>query len=168
MELFPVKKDKSGNPICTFIYYSGIDLFSQGNKAVFFMDAVLNDSERQIAFVPHQKAVEPAYLPYCQITAADFTSSAKIIAESKNVAGRAVIGGLVLGPLGALVGGASGIGDKKKAIVSYYLVINYRPHGTDDEVKAIILEIVGRSARWDKFLRALKERIPKRPVSQYL
>ena len=168
MELFPVKKDKSGNPVCTFVYYSGIDLFSQGDKAVFFMDAILDDSKKQIAFVPHQKAVAPAYLPYCQITAADFTSSAKVIAESKSVAGRAVIGGLVLGPLGALVGGASGIGNKSKTTVSYYLVINYRPHGTDDEVKAIILEIVGRSARWDKFLKALKERIPKRPVSQYL
>lgn len=41
--------------------------------------------------------------------------------ESKSVAGRAVIGGLILGPTGAIVGGLTGL---SKAYVGY-LVVNY-------------------------------------------
>jgi hypothetical protein len=36
-----------------------------------------------------------------------------IAKKSKSVLGRALVGGLILGPLGAVVGGISGIGDKK-------------------------------------------------------
>lgn len=36
--------------------------------------------------------------------------------ESKSIVGRAIVGGILLGPLGAVIGGASGVGDKTKSI----------------------------------------------------
>lgn len=41
----------------------------------------------------------------------------------KSVVGRAVVGGVLLGPVGAVVGGVSGVGKKNKA--GDYLVLNY-------------------------------------------
>ncbi|XWN36814.1 MAG: NINE protein [Balneola sp.] len=47
--------------------------------------------------------------------------------KDKSVVGRAVAGGLLLGPLGAVIGGMSGIGTKSKKLdqETDYLIINY-------------------------------------------
>lgn len=42
----------------------------------------------------------------------------EIIDKDKSVIGRAVVGGLILGPVGAVVGGMSGLGTKKQEIVT--------------------------------------------------
>ena len=44
---------------------------------------------------------------------------------SKGGIGRAVVGNLIMGPLGAIVGGMSGIGTKDKMQVTQYVVINF-------------------------------------------
>jgi hypothetical protein len=71
--------------------------------------------------------------------------------EDKSVIGRAAVGAVLLGPLGALVGGMSGIGSKQKN--KYYIIINYWDTGTKkpcslsvgskDEVK----NFIARSAK---------------------
>lgn len=65
------------------------------------------------------------YISYQQIIDMKFVSHKQLSEVDKSVLGRAVVGGLLLGPLGAVVGGLSGIGTKKKNIGDYYLVINY-------------------------------------------
>ena len=59
-----------------------------------------------------------------QIISIKKTSSAEIVQANK-VVGRAVVGGLIMGPIGAIVGGMSGIGAKDKVKVTQYMVINY-------------------------------------------
>lgn len=64
--------------------------------------------------------------PYIQINYTQIISVSEIRGsqvKDKSVVGRAVVGGVILGPLGALVGGMSGIGDKY--VKSYILIINY-------------------------------------------
>lgn len=46
-----------------------------------------------------------------------------IIKQSKSVIGRAIVGGLVLGPVGAIVGGMSGIGTKDVKVSKYDNII---------------------------------------------
>ncbi len=44
---------------------------------------------------------------------------------NRSVMGRAAVGALILGPLGAIIGGLSGVGSKEKIVDKNYLVINY-------------------------------------------
>lgn len=60
-----------------------------------------------------------------QIISIKQTSQEELSQTDKSVIGRAVVGGLILGPLGAIVGGMSGIGSKEKIKNQHYLVINY-------------------------------------------
>ena len=65
-----------------------------------------------------------------QIISLKQTSQEELSKIDKSVIGRAVIGGLILGPLGAIVGGMSGIGSKEKFANKHYLVINFWDKGT--------------------------------------
>ena len=60
-----------------------------------------------------------------QIISLKRTSHEELVKADKSVIGRAVVGGLILGPLGAIVGGMSGIGIKDKFIDKNYFIINY-------------------------------------------
>ncbi|KQX69242.1 hypothetical protein ASD40_01710 [Paenibacillus sp. Root444D2] len=60
----------------------------------------------------------------------------EILEVSKSTIGRAVVGGILLGGLGAIVGGISGVGTKKKkGKTNNYLVINYH---NKDSVPSVI------------------------------
>lgn len=60
-----------------------------------------------------------------QIISMNFISHKELTNENKSVVGRAVVGGLLLGPLGAIVGGMSGIGSKIKTLGNFYFAINF-------------------------------------------
>lgn len=53
------------------------------------------------------------------------TSSAQLVQANKSVLGRAVVGSVIMGPLGAIVGGMSGLSTKEKLQVTQYVVINF-------------------------------------------
>lgn len=61
-----------------------------------------------------------------KIRAAVVKNERELIEKSKSVVGRAVVGGVLLGGLGAVVGGMSGVGTKKKkGDLNHFLIINY-------------------------------------------
>jgi hypothetical protein len=60
-----------------------------------------------------------------QIISLNTASKGEIVLAGKSVIGRAVVGGLILGPLGAVVGGMSGIGANEQFIDKHYIIINY-------------------------------------------
>lgn len=70
-----------------------------------------------------------------RIKAATFMTKTDLQRAGKSAIGRGVVGGVLLGPLGAIVGAASGVGDKKKA--GNYLVVNYEING---EVQVVIFD----------------------------
>lgn len=72
-----------------------------------------------------QKGLSFYYISNQQIINLTITNQERIVSENKSVIGRAVVGGLLLGPLAAIVGGISGLGTKQKLKGKYYLVINY-------------------------------------------
>lgn len=93
-------------------------------------------------FVPVQQ------IHYSQIISA-FEISQKEI-ENKSTIGRAVAGGLIFGPLGAVIGGVSGIGSKN--IMKYYLCINY----WDIETRKPIVISIGCKISGLGFIRRLE------------
>lgn len=65
------------------------------------------------------------YISHDQIIDMKFINHKELTTENKSVIGRALVGGVLLGPLAAVVGGISGIGQKVKTIGNYLLVINF-------------------------------------------
>ena len=91
-----------------------------------------------------------------QIISLRKTTQEELTKMDKSVIGRAVVGGLILGPLGAIVGGMSGIGSKEKFINKQYFVINF----WDIETKSAQTILIGstENTKIDAFiLRQQKE-----------
>lgn len=110
-----------------------------------------------------------ASIKYSQITDfGDFTEKQVTeITKNKSVVGRAVGGGLLLGPLGAIIGGMSGIGDKTKTKVEYtsYFVINFTS-SNDSEPKVVSFGMTANTWGLSNFTNNLSKKtgIKKEPV----
>lgn len=78
----------------------------------------------------HSGVFKKFEIPYSNIITVlyeDRDSLGNYKTKDKSVVGRAVAGGLLLGPLGAVIGGMSGIGTKSRKLdqETDYLIINY-------------------------------------------
>lgn len=73
-------------------------------------------------------------LPVDRLRAAAAKTHTELLQKQKSIAGRAVVGGLLLGPVGAIVGGMTGIGKKEQK--GNYLVLNYVTR--DGDVDAMV------------------------------
>lgn len=98
-------------------------------------------------------------LPFEKITKAIFTTSTEIEQKSKSVGGRAMIGGVLLGPVGAIVGGMSGIGKKEKKKIRSYVIINYTSGG-EDKVASFLAPSVG-DPRCSNLVKDITAELPK-------
>ena len=100
------------------------------------------------------RQAEGLYYPSLDLTAGagwEWTDTVTIDNEElkrteRGVIGRAVVGGLILGPLGAIIGGMSGFKDDIKSINKYYLVINYWDIGSKSAQNSSISQM-GASLR---------------------
>lgn len=102
---------------------STIAAVSPGPKAVFFHRNGIQIKGMSASTSPQL----PYNIHYSQIIDAkysDRTSMVKWIEKEKTVIGRAIAGAIVCGPIGAIVGGISGIG-KKKIGNPHYLIVNF-------------------------------------------
>jgi len=73
-------------------------------------------------------------IPTKNIESTIFNSSKELTEHQKNVIGRSLIGGLLLGPLGAVVGGISGVGTQKETTMMWIITINYKNYGENKTV----------------------------------
>lgn len=154
------KKNKSGNRSVNLSFIDGIPGYSKG----IAIELSLNDTEQCLTITSRVYKKPPVHLKYDQIIAANVISEKEIIEKSKNTVGRAIAGGVILGPLGAIIGGMSGIGNKKINNTRYFLVINYK--SKDDELKVISFEIVGASLHWSSFVEELRKKIKTETVEE--
>lgn len=147
------KTDKKGNRTLNLEMFDGIDGFP---RSVPVCTKML-DTEGVLIIQRRFSKTTPASLKFSQIVAIEQVTETEIIEQSKSVAGRAITGGLLFGPLGAIIGGASGfVGKKRKRKVASYLVINYRA-AKSEEIKVISLKIVvGTSLGVCEFINNLK------------
>ncbi len=149
--------------IITIITHEGVANYPAG----IAVDVMFDDANGQLAILRKHGNSTPIYLKYSQISAVRYESEKEFTSKNKSVIGRAAVGGLVLGPLGAVVGGISGTGSKQKTTTTSLIVIDYI--SSNSEPKTLSFKISWVSSGWDNFVKTLKNRIPETtPKSQYL
>lgn len=141
-------KNKQGSRTINMAAYDGISTFFKG----LAVNLTLAPEQLEIKARLGKQA---ASLDYSQIKNVGFLTEKEIVEKSKSVLGRAAVGGLLLGGLGATIGAVSGVGTKSETKNHLYLVINYVPHGGGD-IAAISFESVGATLGLDKFTAELK------------
>jgi hypothetical protein len=112
-------KDKKGNSSVHVEMISGIGAIPKNTPVTLTLNGDTLEIKQRFF------GKEPFSLACAQITDAGMISSEEIVERNKSVIGRAAVGGLLLGPLGAIVGGMSGTGKKQKTERHVYFVINY-------------------------------------------
>ncbi|WP_404988096.1 hypothetical protein [Clostridium culturomicium] len=115
-----------------------------------------NESECLVISSKMYKNHPDVNLRYEQIVAANVITEQEIVQQSKSVIGRAAVGGVVLGSLGAIIGGLSGTGTKTNNQTEYYIVINYKSR--ELELKILSFKITGFS-NWKAFIKELQSKI---------
>lgn len=91
---------------------------------------------------------------YSQIASVEFIEAAKVKEEKKSVIGRALLGGVLLGPVGAIVGGISGAGSNQKVTDGISITFWSIPQ---QKYVSLVLEKESKVTR--DFARSLKEKI---------
>jgi len=134
------KKNDDGTIKTLVNYTSGLNDMFRENELV---DIIWNEKEKKVTFqsriANRDKVKHIAHLEIDKIKLAKIVSEKDIIEKSKSVGGRAVVGAVLLGPLGALLGGMSGIGNKQKTKKTNYVVFNYN----EDEVASFRIPLIG-------------------------
>lgn len=88
-----------------------------------------------------------------QIISLSQTTQEELIQKKKSVVGRAIVGGILTGGIGAIIGGMSGLGSKTKKGIKYYLIINYWDIKTKKPMSILIgtdTEIALFIKKWEK------------------
>lgn len=148
------KKNKDGDRSVNLSFVDGIEGFGKG----LAVEVSINNVNECITVKSRIDKKKPSvHLKFEQITGVNVVSEKEIIEKSKSVTGRAVAGGVLLGPLGAIVGGMSGIGNKQKSETHYYMIINYKSRAED--IKVLSFEIVGVVLSLTAFIEELRSNI---------
>lgn len=131
----------------------GIDDAPKGR----LFNIILKEDENKVLF-ECGKNFPQINLMIDKITGATVISEKEIVEKGKSVTGRAIAGGVLLGPLGILVGGMSGIGNKSKTETKYYIVFNYN---SNDGVKILSFETMKNDLSYWKFIDKLNHLLKK-------
>ena len=145
-------KDKEGRREVRFSYVDGIPgLCEIPNEVV---DVTIDPAAGKLNFQSAISKKRSAELDLSRVKDVRDVNETQIFEANKSVLGRSVVGGLLLGPLGSIVGGMSGLnGRKSKKVQKHFVMITYET--TAQEEKQIVLEIVGASIGWQKFVNEL-------------
>lgn len=132
--MFGKKKDEKVKIKAAFFgtYVGGIP--GAGNKGDYAGINLLADDTDNVYIRIDKKDV---ILPIEKIQAIEVGTETEILEKSKSVIGRGAVGAL-FGPVGAIIGAASGVGSKKKEKKKSFAVISYL---RNDEISNITIEV---------------------------
>ena len=117
--------------------------WDENEKKVMFQNKIYKVFNR----IPKGVTLRTVYLRIGEIKRVEIISEIEIRERGKSV------DGLLIGPLGSIVGGISGISNKKNTIIKYFMVFNY------NEDKIITLELPVLPLNEFKILIALRSHL---------
>lgn len=140
-------KDRDGRTLANFSAAS-----VPGIEPGWAVEAVLDD--RALVVRPRVAKQPEAVLPYEKISAYELRTAEKTSERRKSAFGRALAGGLLFGPVGAVAGGVDGSIPERKRSERTCLAVECDGQGP------VVLEVVGATVGLRGFLDALGERAP--------
>ena len=141
-------KTKSGARSVNFTYAAGLPSYQPGDA----VNATIDTAQGSLVIKARVFKRPEISLALDRITEVTRITEDEIIEKNKSVLGRAAIGAL-FGPTAAIIGGLSGVGTTKKTKSRDFVIIKYTATAED---APIVLEIVGASIGWDKFVKELR------------
>lgn len=105
-------------------------------------------------------------LRYNQINGTNIYTEEEILEKSKSVVGRAAAGSILFGPLGAIIGGMSGIGNTTQKKTNYFYTIIFTK--ADNTPGMITLGTSCSGCTYADFDRILKQFISNAEKSEFL
>ena len=142
-------KTKEGNLFVNLDYIEGINGLTKNTP----VKLTHNRQDGKIEIKPSLSKQSPYTLDTYKISDIQYLSSREIYEKGKSVVGRAAVGSLLFGPVGALVGGVSGTGKKQKSKLKHFVIITYL---SDWEEKTIIFEESTAQIHLGKFISEIK------------
>lgn len=134
-------KEKERKPVAAAANLAHIDGLNYNRGMVVAVGANLDKLYIRSAVSSKKNPLEQYSLDYSQITNADIVSKQEVVTAQKDAVGGAIVGGLFLGGLGAIIGAASATGTYQTTKKNNYVVINYTPDG-GSEAKALSFQIL--------------------------
>ncbi|MBQ3199110.1 MAG: hypothetical protein IJB67_01900 [Firmicutes bacterium] len=123
-----------------------------------YVKITIDAKERKLHFDNANDKTPIAVLDITKIT--DAREATQVVSENKSVTGRAAIGGLIFGPVGAIVGGLSAL-DEQTGIATRVVIFTYK---SQEETKQIVMACIPSiSSGYQNFI----EYLPKDPNSPY-
>ena len=135
------------------VYCDGISTFTTNA----LMNVIINKDENQLTFENKFDKVPNANLSLDKITNAAWVTEKEV--KDASIVGNAIVGGVLLGGLGAMIGAVKGT--KKKS--ETYFVINYT--ASDGTLKAISMKPHG-NLKLLKLEKELKNYIKVKPITE--
>lgn len=128
-------------PSAVFNHLDGLPSFSfrEPTKVIF-------DTQRKELIMTDKETNKISRLRFSQLHNVGVIKGQDIILSEHNVVGGAVLGGLLFGPLGAIVGGMAGNSVKQIQKNAKCFVVNYSPVSSPDDIRVISFEIPVQSA----------------------
>lgn len=140
------------------IHVEGIDFYLKEMDVKLKIDDINNT----LTITPTLSKDKPiVHIKFDQLIDCATIHNEMISEKDKSVLGRAIIGGVLIGGLGAVIGGMSGIGNKKKVKKTHYLVINYKSQSGDIKVLSFRMNWL---VNLGEFTNTLKNRISKNNI----
>lgn len=136
------------------VYVDGIEIYPKEELQIAIK---IDDTNQCVTITPIiSKHLPLVHLKYDQIIDCSIEHDEMITKKNKSVVGRAIVGGILTGGIGAVVGGMSGIGSKKTVKKTHYLVIKYK--SKDNEIKVLSLKMTWL-VNLAEFTKAVNKRI---------
>lgn len=139
-------------------YFEGIEFYQKETQATIKID----DMNKCVTITPKNSNSPVVHIMFNQLIDCASIHDEMVTEKDKSVIGRAIIGGVLTGGLGAIIGGISGIGTKKKKKKTHYLVLNYKSKDNGIKVASFRMDWLVNLA---EFIYTLKNRINQNGIS---